>query len=81
MTATPVDDRRHRACGEPVVRDGVFWRRHPLYLRTHPEAASAYFELKERLASRCRTDRVANTDGKSAFVESALAKAAADEGA
>ncbi|MCK6460835.1 MAG: GrpB family protein [Planctomycetes bacterium] len=67
-----------------VVRDGVFWRRHLLfrdYLRTHPEAASAYFELKERLASRYRTDRVAYTDGKSAFVESVLARAAADEGA
>ena len=61
-----------------VVRDGAFWRRHLLFrdhLRAFPEAATAYLDLKRELASRHRTDRVAYTDGKSAFIESLLERA------
>jgi len=66
-----------------VIRDGAFWRRHLLfrdYLRAHPEAASAYFELKQRLASRHRTDRIAYTEAKSSFIDSLLEKATAQQG-
>lgn len=67
-----------------VARDGPFWRSHILfrdYLRAHPEAAAAYFELKQQLASRHRADLAGYTDGKSAFVQSILRKAASEEGA
>lgn len=58
-----------------VVRGGEFWCRHLAFrdhLRSHPKSAAEYVELKQRLASRHRTDRVAYTEGKSAFVDSIL---------
>jgi len=64
-----------------VVRGGAFWRRHLLfrdYLRAHPEAASAYLELRQRLAARHRTDPAAYSEGKSSFVEALLLRAAAE---
>lgn len=64
-----------------VVRGSAFWRRQLLfrdYLRAHPGAASAYFELKQRLASRHRTDPAAYSEGKSPFVEALLQRAAAE---
>ena len=42
------------------------------YLRTHPDAATAYGELKQRLAEVFRNDREAYTEGKTAFVEAVL---------
>ncbi|MHC4609427.1 MAG: GrpB family protein [Planctomycetota bacterium] len=48
------------------------------YLRAYPEAAAAYSELKQRLASRHRNDRVAYSEAKTTFVRSILVKAAAE---
>lgn len=48
-----------------------FWERHLLfrnYLRTHPEAARAYEELKRDLAVRHGADREAYTEGKTPFI-------------
>jgi GrpB-like predicted nucleotidyltransferase (UPF0157 family) len=59
-----------------VVRDGEFWVRHIAfrdYLRAHPEAATAYYELKRELAARC--SRKDYTDAKSPFIEGILASA------
>jgi GrpB-like predicted nucleotidyltransferase (UPF0157 family) len=41
-------------------------------LRSDPEAADAYADLKRSLAARFRDDRVAYTDAKSAFIEALL---------
>lgn len=60
-----------------VVRGSDFWRSHIEfrdYVREHPETAAAYLELKQDLAARYRTDRVAYTEGKSAFINSILEK-------
>ncbi len=72
----PTGPRTHHL--HAVTRDSSFWRSHLLfrdYLRAHPDAAAAYLELKAHLASRHGTDRVAYTEGKSAFVESVLKRA------
>lgn len=42
------------------------------YLRTHPETAAAYGQLKQRLAARFGCDRRGYTEAKTAFVESTL---------
>jgi GrpB-like predicted nucleotidyltransferase (UPF0157 family) len=39
------------------------------YLRTHPQLAQEYAELKQQLAARYRLDREAYTDAKGPFVE------------
>jgi GrpB-like predicted nucleotidyltransferase (UPF0157 family) len=46
------------------------------YLRTHPEQARAYAELKRSLAAQFRSDRDAYSRSKAAFVEQALKAAA-----
>jgi GrpB-like predicted nucleotidyltransferase (UPF0157 family) len=46
------------------------------YLRRHPDEAARYAALKRELAGRHGTDRDAYTDGKTAFVDAVLAKAA-----
>ena len=59
-----------------VVRGDDFWVRHIAfrdYLRTHPEAAAAYYESKRELAARCRKEDY--TDAKSPFIEGILASA------
>ncbi|MHC4127843.1 MAG: GrpB family protein [Planctomycetota bacterium] len=64
-----------------VVTGGDFWCKQLTfrdYLRAHPDAAAAYLELKQRLAARHRTDRVAFSEAKTGFVESVLIKAAAE---
>ncbi len=66
-----------------VARESAFWKRHLLfrdYLRANPKAAAAYSELKQQLAARHRTERIAYTEGKSEFVESVLRMAAARQG-
>ncbi len=63
-----------------VERGSDLWQRHLLfrdYLRGHPDEAEAYHELKVRLATEFRTDRVGYTEAKSEFIEAALAKARA----
>lgn len=53
---------------------GSSWEgRHLLFrdwLRTHPEDAGAYEELKRRLAAAHPRDTYSYTDGKTAFVRS-----------
>lgn len=67
-----------------VVEEGSeFWRRHlgfRDYLRSHPEAARAYAELKRNLAAVHGTDVDAYTDAKSEFILGIQAKIAAAPG-
>jgi len=59
----------HLSLAEPA---SDFWARHLAfrdYLRTHPEAAAEYAELKRDLARKFPTDRGAYVDGKEAFVK------------
>jgi GrpB-like predicted nucleotidyltransferase (UPF0157 family) len=59
-----------------VVKGGDFWIRHIAfrdYLRAHPDAAAAYYELKRKLAVRC--SKKDYTDEKSTFVKQILASA------
>lgn len=54
------------------------WRRHLLFrdfLRTHPEVAQQYYELKKKLALEYGSDRVGYTNAKTSFIESATARA------
>ena len=45
------------------------------YLRSHPDQALLYANLKHELAARCGDNRAASTDGKSEFIQSRLALA------
>lgn len=47
------------------------------HLRSHPDAARAYAELKQRLAAEFQHDREAYTEGKGPFVEAVLQRALA----
>jgi GrpB-like predicted nucleotidyltransferase (UPF0157 family) len=54
------------------------WQRHLLFrdhLRSHPEVARRYADLKCDLVPRHRNERAAYTDGKAEFVQSVLAAA------
>lgn len=54
------------------------WERHLLFrdfLRTHPEAAQQYYELKKRLAEKYGSDRDGYTNAKASFIESVVAQA------
>lgn len=56
-----------------VVTGSEFWTRHLAfrdYLRAHPDAAAAYYELKRDLAARLSKDEY--TPAKSLFIERAL---------
>jgi GrpB-like predicted nucleotidyltransferase (UPF0157 family) len=81
-------DRRFFGKGEPpeeqhyhlhmVEKGGEFWRRHLAfrdYLRTHPETARQYCELKKKLASEYGSDREGYTEAKTLFIESIVARA------
>lgn len=62
-----------------VLFDGPEWRRHVIFrdwLNLHPDRAKEYEALKEELAQRFADDRVAYTEGKTAFVERMLVEAA-----
>jgi GrpB-like predicted nucleotidyltransferase (UPF0157 family) len=55
--------------------DSAFWHDHRTFrdwLRTHPDAAAEYSELKRLLAERYPKDREAYIAGKTAFVEDIL---------
>lgn len=57
-----------------------FWERHLLfrdYLRTHPEVAQQYYQLKKELAARYGSDREAYAEAKTPFIESIVAKSRA----
>ena len=52
-----------------------FWKRHLAfrdYLRTHPETASEYSDLKKELAKQFENDRKGYTNAKSNFIENVL---------
>jgi GrpB-like predicted nucleotidyltransferase (UPF0157 family) len=58
------------------------WRKTLLfrdYLRTHPEGAKQYEELKRTLADKFGSDREGYTDAKTDFIETILAKATLGE--
>lgn len=62
-----------------VCQQGSSWERdHLLFrdqLRARPEVASAYAQLKERLADDVGLDRAAYTEGKSEFIRQVVASA------
>ena len=51
------------------------------YLRTHPDAALAYAELKRRLAAQHEFDREAYTEAKGPFIQEIVERTFADRGA
>jgi GrpB-like predicted nucleotidyltransferase (UPF0157 family) len=51
------------------------------FLRTHPDTARAYGELKRSLARRFCNDRDAYTEAKTSFIEQVLATSAAEAAA
>ncbi len=63
-----------------VQHGSEFWERHIRFrdlLRADPEVARQYDALKRELAVKYRTDRLAYTEAKTPFIESALARARA----
>lgn len=61
-----------------------FWRRHIAfrdYLRSHPDVAAEYGELKRLLAAEYGTDREGYTEAKTEFITRIERLALADEGA
>ena len=61
-----------------VEYGGGFWTEHVLfrdYLRTHPDEATRYASLKRELAALVGHDPHLYTDGKTAFIRHAVAKA------
>jgi GrpB-like predicted nucleotidyltransferase (UPF0157 family) len=72
----PPGDIRHHLYVCPVA--DAQYRRHVLfrdYLRTHPDDARAYGDLKRDLAARYSSNRDAYTEAKTAFVGGILARA------
>jgi GrpB-like predicted nucleotidyltransferase (UPF0157 family) len=58
-----------------TIVGSTFWSEHRAfrdYLRSHPDAARAYAELKQRLAERYPRDREAYTNGKTDFIRSVI---------
>lgn len=75
----PAEARTHHL--HMVELTSEFWERHLLFrdfLRRRPQEAKRYWELKKELAERFRSDREAYTEAKSAFIESAVARARAE---
>jgi GrpB-like predicted nucleotidyltransferase (UPF0157 family) len=72
----PPGESRHHLY---VVVDGTpAYRRHVVirdYLRSHPEEARAYGELKQRLSVQYRSDREAYTSAKDVFTDRIMAAA------
>jgi|Deesub1362A_J573_1020465.scaffolds.fasta_scaffold00079_108 GrpB-like predicted nucleotidyltransferase (UPF0157 family) len=63
-----------------VERTSDFWERHILFrdfLRTHPEIAQQYCQLKKELAAKFGSDRDAYTAAKTSFIESVVEMARA----
>ena len=82
-----IPERRYFHKGPPEARTyhlhmveqtSEFWKRHLLFrdwLRTHPDDAEEYYQLKQELADRFGLDREGYTDAKTAFIEAIVAKA------
>jgi len=45
------------------------------YLRSHPEAAAEYYELKKRLSTQYGENRVAYTESKTGFIDAVVERA------
>jgi putative glutamine amidotransferase len=77
------DDGGTRQVHIHVCEVGSEWERRHLafrdWLRAHPEDATAYADLKRRLAAEHPRDIFSYVDGKSGFVEGIEAKAGAEE--
>lgn len=86
-----IPERRYFHKGKPpkeqhyhlhmVELTSYFWRRHLLfrnYLRTHPEVAQEYADLKRKLAAQYGSDREGYTTAKTHFIESVVTKARAE---
>jgi GrpB-like predicted nucleotidyltransferase (UPF0157 family) len=61
-----------------VEKRSEFWKQHLAfrdYLRTHPEKARQYYELKKKLASAYGSDRESYTEAKTQFIESIVNEA------
>ena len=59
------------------------WWRHLLFrdfLRSHPDIARQYYDLKEELAARFRYDREAYTEAKTPFINSVVDRARTEIG-
>ena len=68
----PQSDHRHL---HMVEVSSKFWRDQLVfrdYLRSYPEMAAAYADLKRNLAARFQTDREGYTEAKTEFVQSVL---------
>ena len=55
-----------------------FWERHLLFrdfLRTHPEVAGQYYQLKKELAAKYSSDHEGYTEAKKTFIESIITRA------
>jgi GrpB-like predicted nucleotidyltransferase (UPF0157 family) len=82
-----IPERRYFHKGPPEARvfhlhmveyPSDFWTRHLLFrdwLRSHPEDAEEYSQLKRKLAARFGSDREGYTDAKTFFIESIVARA------
>lgn len=76
----PAEARTHHLHMVELTSD--FWERHMLFrdfLRTHPEEAQQYYDLKKELAGKYRSDREGYTEAKTAFIESVVDKARTEE--
>lgn len=77
--ASPPDDPAHHlyvcAADNRNLAEALAFRD---YLRTHPDTAHAYAELKRFLAERFVDDRAGYTDAKSAFITRVVASALTD---
>ncbi len=81
-----IPERRYFHKGPPGARTyhlhmveltSGFWERHLLFrdfLRTHPEEARRYHQLKKELAAKFGSDRDGYTEAKTSFIESVIAK-------
>lgn len=72
----PAEARTHHLHMVELTSD--FWEKHLLFrdlLRTHPEEARRYCQLKKELATKLGSAREAYTEAKTSFIESAMAKA------
>lgn len=82
-----IPERRYFHKGAPEARlfhlhmvehNGDFWEKHLLFrdwLRSHPEDAQRYYQLKKDLVARFGRDREGYTQAKTPFVESIVARA------
>ena len=87
-----IPERRYFHKGPPEARTfhlhmveltSEFWERHLLFrdwLRSHPEDAQEYDELKRGLADRFGRDREGYTEAKGPFIEAVVVRARATTG-